>query len=429
MNNIRNLLDSICLLAETYKKIEMAKGEGYNIFRVIDMTANETSVHSAFLADLLSPKGLHGMGDVFLRLFIEQIGLKTDFMTEKACVEREKYIGTVTKTTGGRLDILIDDTAGKSIIIENKIYATDQENQLIRYSNYAKSAYKNRDNYTLLYLSLDGEVHDEEKTASILTKGKDYTTISYGKDIVEWLEHCKEKVVDKPLIREGVSHYINLIKYLTNHTLSKEMEKEMLDLILNNADYIRNIRVIKDAVELVEIKLQERFWHELKSQMEKAGYEVVPEPVNSSNYYNALEKGRIRNFYKKSKDCHYGFEFKIGEYKGATIYYAIRKHNPLICGILARRNENLRGDDNRKPISSYDDYFALQKVCGQLAFNLDVKGWYLGYKDVRPRLNFKELDDATLERLTNVEDTVKDMVKAAITEIESIQVEIGILSR
>ena len=135
MNNIRNLLDSICLLAETYKKIEMAKGEGYNIFRVIDMTANETSVHSAFLADLLSPKGLHGMGDVFLRLFIEQIGLKTDFMTEKACVEREKYIGTVTKTTGGRLDILIDDTAGKSIIIENKIYATDQENQLIRYSN------------------------------------------------------------------------------------------------------------------------------------------------------------------------------------------------------------------------------------------------------------------------------------------------------
>ena len=71
MNGIKTLLDSICLLSETYRKMEYTKGESYNLFRVIDMTSNETSVHSAFLADLLSPIGLHGMGDVFLKLFIE----------------------------------------------------------------------------------------------------------------------------------------------------------------------------------------------------------------------------------------------------------------------------------------------------------------------------------------------------------------------
>ena len=50
---------------------------------------------------------------------------------------------------------------GKAIIIENKIYASDQENQMIRYHNYAESL---RSDYALLYLSLDGEVHNEEKT-------------------------------------------------------------------------------------------------------------------------------------------------------------------------------------------------------------------------------------------------------------------------
>lgn len=61
MKDILHLLDSICQIAKTYKKIEVAKGEGYNLFRVIDMTSNETSVHSAFIADLLNPQGMHQM--------------------------------------------------------------------------------------------------------------------------------------------------------------------------------------------------------------------------------------------------------------------------------------------------------------------------------------------------------------------------------
>lgn len=160
MNSIVHLLDSICQTAATYKKIEATKGEKYNIFRVIDITSNETSVHSAFLADLLNPNGLHQMGDVFLKLFVNRFFNDADFKTENAKVEREKYIGSVTRNTGGRLDIIITDSTGKAIIIENKIYASDQENQLIRYYNYAQNLHSR---YKLFYLSLDGIVHNEEK--------------------------------------------------------------------------------------------------------------------------------------------------------------------------------------------------------------------------------------------------------------------------
>ncbi len=107
MNEFQFLFDKICLLNQTYKKLEDEKGENYNLFKVIDMTSNETGVHSAFLADLLNPKGMHHMGDVFLKLFTDEFLNGMFFSTETATVEREKYIGPVTTTTGGRLDILI----------------------------------------------------------------------------------------------------------------------------------------------------------------------------------------------------------------------------------------------------------------------------------------------------------------------------------
>lgn len=38
MNRMRYLLDGISLLSRTYKEMEDARGENYNLFRVIDMT-------------------------------------------------------------------------------------------------------------------------------------------------------------------------------------------------------------------------------------------------------------------------------------------------------------------------------------------------------------------------------------------------------
>ena len=425
MNDIILLLDKICQVSEKHKKIEEAKGGNYNLFRVIDMTSNETSVHSAFIADLLNPKGLHRTGTVFLDLFIKQVLPDMDFETKGAKVEREKYIGPVTEETGGRLDIIITDNSGKAIIIENKIYASDQENQMIRYHNYAESL---RSDYALLYLSLDGEVHNEEKTGKgKLMKDKDYRTISYESDVLEWLWQCREVVADKPLIREGISHYINLIKYLTRQTLNKDMENDLKTLILNKRNYLRNIGVIKCAVELTGIELQERFWRTLKEQMEKNGYEVAPAPAGNSNYVYALETGRIKRFYENTKDNHYGLEFAIGKYKDSTIYYAFRMHTPLKCGFLARRISQ----NSRKPITDYDYYAELQAPCCNprpSAYTRDKAGWYLWCKKVEPELDFKKLDYSTLECLINMEDTIRKITRTATEDIEFMKAKLKKLS-
>ena len=64
------------------------------------------------------------------------------------------YIGVKTEKSGGRVDIVLDDHKGCGVIIENKVDAGDQENQLLRYDNYAKKYFKK--DYRLLYLTLDG---------------------------------------------------------------------------------------------------------------------------------------------------------------------------------------------------------------------------------------------------------------------------------
>lgn len=338
MNSIVHLLDSICQIAATYKKIEATKGEKYNIFRVIDMTSNETSVHSAFLADLLNPNGLHQMGDVFLKLFINRFFNDADFKTENAKVEREKYIGSVTRNTGGRLDIIITDSTGKAIIIENKIYASDQENQLIRYYNYAQNLHSR---YKLFYLSLDGIVHNEEKTLKDsdihLYKDKDFYSISYESDILGWLEDCREKTADKPLIREGISHYINLIKYLTNQTINKEMEKELMGLILDNPKYIKNLGIIKRAIAMSEIELQTRFWTSLEQEMKGKGYSIIKD--GTYKYVFDEKEDRISGYYKgKPNNRRYGLEFMVGSYLDAEIRYAIRIDEPMVCGFFVTEN-------------------------------------------------------------------------------------------
>ena len=50
--------------------------------------------------------------------------------------------------------------------------------------------------------------------------------MSESEFILNWLEECRTKAIDKPLIREGMTHYRNLIKILTH-----QMENEKNDLI------------------------------------------------------------------------------------------------------------------------------------------------------------------------------------------------------
>ena len=156
--NVEILLSQVSSLHNETKRREESireQGDLFNIFNIVGLRTEEVRLHSAFIAELLNPQGSHGASSLFLQAFLEQIGLNRGYLDYKKCSTNivERIIGPVTKTEGGRIDIIIED--GKhAIIIENKIYATDQPNQLLRYHNYGKKMFPN--GFCLLYLTLDG---------------------------------------------------------------------------------------------------------------------------------------------------------------------------------------------------------------------------------------------------------------------------------
>ena len=140
MNDLENLLNQIGAILKGYKRIIANSSDNYNIFKILNLQTDEVNLHSLFLAELMNPKGSHNKGNIFLKEFLISISteLKDIIDLDTINVTVEKFIGPISKdkTTGGRIDILIEDKNGNCIIIENKIYAGDQEKQLLRYYHY-----------------------------------------------------------------------------------------------------------------------------------------------------------------------------------------------------------------------------------------------------------------------------------------------------
>jgi len=227
-------------------------GFHFNIFEILNLSTNEVRTHSAFISELLDQKGRHGQGDLFLRMFLSLIEIQ-NFDTENSRVEIETYIGEINddKTEGGRLDIFIATKNSPNIIIENKIYASDQKNQLLRYSNFDPSA-------TIIYLTLDGRNSLEQ------FDGQNVIALSYSQDITRWLEECILIAHQIPVIRETISQYLNLIRKLTQQYALEDMEKEIYALLIKNPDYALTIQDSYNAFNAIKTKIRKSFFTRIK---------------------------------------------------------------------------------------------------------------------------------------------------------------------
>ncbi|HEY8689638.1 MAG TPA: PD-(D/E)XK nuclease family protein [Chitinophagaceae bacterium] len=190
----------------------------YNVFKVLRIEYLEARVHTPFLADLLNPRGLHSQGQIFLDSFLKLVS------PEKKWTEYEKEnieIKTEHKTSQGVIDILIfhrNQIKQKRflIIIENKIFACDQENQIERYYNYALKDLKiPKEQILLVYLkptrdsptefSISGKLKNE------LDKNGLLKLLGYSPDISAMLLECNESINSQKL-KQTIIQYIDILK-------------------------------------------------------------------------------------------------------------------------------------------------------------------------------------------------------------------------
>lgn len=245
---IENLLIQVIAINEKYKKIAQLTGANFNIFNILDLKTKEVRLHSAFIAELLNPYGSHGQKDIFLKLFLNCIEIKFEnYNPSNVFIEIEKYIGPINEnfTEGGRIDISVKIDEETYIFIENKIYANDQKNQLLRYHNYDKNA-------KIIYLTLDGKDAEENY-------GFDNIKVSYKKEILNWLELCLKETALLPSIRETLFQYINIVKQLTNQTMENSEILEIKKIILKNPEYAEAIKKSQDALTSIIVDFNDKF--------------------------------------------------------------------------------------------------------------------------------------------------------------------------
>jgi len=248
-NRLQILISQLTAIRKQHEKASELTGEKFNVFNILGLSTNEVRTHSAFIGEILNPKGTHYQKEIYLKEFVKCFNLE-NFDYSSATLEIEKSIGYISnnKTDGGNIDILITDKNNNAIIIENKIYAVDQENQLLRYFNYGQ---KYCTTY-LFYLTLDGKKPTKFSTNE-LDENK-YNCISYSSNIKSWLEKCREKSVNQPIIRETLTQYINLINQLTGQSINKIMNTEIVNKIVSDDDNLKTFFELHKSNLMIDIK-------------------------------------------------------------------------------------------------------------------------------------------------------------------------------
>lgn len=299
MENTQNLLSKVRHLVELdnkQKEEARKRGENYNIFSVLKMETAEMETHSAFLASLLNPDGDHGMKDTFLESFIAKNNCgDLKLCTNQCTVQVEHFTGD------GRIDIMIaDKVAHKAIIIENKIYAGDQNAQMKRYHDYATANYKA--GFRLLYLTLDG--HEPSPDSLKDLSDNDFKCISYRNDILPWLEQCARDAYNKPLVRETINQYISLIKKISN--MGNDHFEASLDM-LTSEEYIETTLNIVENSWKIQYKIRELFAQKIQQECEQLGLEC--------KYDEGIKSTANNSWITISHPQNKNIEFKIGVIK------------------------------------------------------------------------------------------------------------------
>lgn len=296
---MEGFLQTVALLRARYQR-----PAGFNLFSVLRSSSDEVRLHSRFLAFLLDPKASHNQGTALLNLLLEQMGVH-NFNLESVTVEVEYH----------NIDILIRNQCKQAVVIENKIYAGDQNEQLWRYHQRMQA-----EGYSEIwstYLTLDGSEPSKQSRKSLPV-----ILLSYEAEIIAWLNECIPLIAREPGVRESIFQYIELIKKLTSSDQDEIYMSKLKEHILLG----ENLFVISDinhAYRSVLTDLQFDIWERMTAY-QTSHYPQLGKPINTAT------KDAVSAYYKKAKNSKFiGLEYQLNFMNG-SVY--IELDHRLYCG-------------------------------------------------------------------------------------------------
>ena len=330
--------------------------EPFNIFSKLFDESDEVNLHSRFLAALLDHRETPDAPRANLEDFLIVVGCG-DFDLNNATVERER----------GHIDILVSNTAGQAVVIENKIWAGDQPEQLQRYHESLTNRGYQDEHIHLLYLTPYGHAPSEDSKGNL--DAARIACISYARTLPPWLERCQERAHAEPRWREAIEQYLNLVRKLTGTGWREEYMTELKNLCIEG----NNPRLIHDLAEAltkVKIDLLRRLCEGIEETVKKK----IPGLYRSLDELHRIE-GYVRHWDK----CWW---FSLGwtlKDSSALLSFGVDEHH-LHYGIRCDRGQT--GYDEIKAMF-HDSSRAMPGECN------DKWPWYRGADSSVLPENFK----------------------------------------
>lgn len=293
-----------------------------NIFEALDLEEKE-NYHSKFIAYLIDTNKGHYQ-KIFAEKFLKKLekSIKNanfkDLNTEDIkSVEIEFCI-----KDNRRIDILISLSNQRYIIIENKIYAKDQENQLKDYISYITEKAKSNDNIITIYLHQDENASPSKsslgdfKIEENFVKNKKGESVSHYfkmdyKWIKEWICECvkayESKLNENSNFNSSIKNiiftlnqYKNILEwYITNEYNERN---DVLDYILQDDKSGLNLtkaQKLKNAMILHRYSKNKTEFKNINEENYKKAKEIVRK--NWDNICKHIMKEFFDNFEKETK--------------------------------------------------------------------------------------------------------------------------------
>lgn len=414
------------LLQQAYEKSKdylYEDSSRFNLLSIIEKDRDEAHIHSKIIYNLLSQNWEKKDKETFLTLFLKEIGIEDENIYGKNWeVTREKTFDL--DTIKGRLDFEIK-SKDCIYIIEMKIDADDQPEQLIRYQKFAKEQHKK---YKIFYLTLDGHnaskksIGEEENLEE--NEKVEYINISFQGEILNWLENCLKLVEGKENKSACINQYIASINKILG-----EKDKKIKDNILKSTEDIKTAITIyeklndklqitlENFMSLLKEKLRTRIENEIiyykkyvkdyynytldKTPQDYPGLYIVlaENKSNNSNYYKFVLKLELApeligclGFIKSDEDIKETIPF--------VYFNQVKKNSSGLYNKCIKRIENLELED--KLIENNKAYWFYIK---------NLKDEIIDFKDI-------SLSNKALLSLMD-EETLKEEVKNIATYISN----------
>ena len=301
------------------EQAEIHKRRGNNDFNpYLEMwsESNEVKLHSRLICGFLNPLGKHYQGDVFLETFLECVGLKAWFGNTSGARVYKEYKNIDMYITNGE----------RHIIVENKIWAGDQDKQIERYiesiargqgggfdeldssddmessQSEAQEQSVSYDNIAVLYLAPDERKPSKDSLGKWQIQGESlkykqdkvkFKAITYREEILKWIEKSQAKVGCITNLNAALLFYKDVVQIIT-----KTKENTMsIESFLTENDMEENMEVVfeilnkkEKIIESYHEKFVEKVVERHREQIESRGFEIIK-----------LDKAKAVGEWKKNK--------------------------------------------------------------------------------------------------------------------------------